>query len=179
MAFPTASPRLVVFPSELGWFALVGAGEAVCRVSFGHRTPDRAVAALGHELVAAATRAPWNRDLVERLEAYAAGDPADFRDVPIAEGYLSPFGRRVIRRCRRIPYAETLSYGELAAAVGSPRAARPVGNWIAANRTPLIVPCHRVVAAHGRIGGFSAPGGSQTKRRLLSMESRARSTRSS
>jgi len=163
-------PRLVVFPSELGWIALVGAGDVLCRLSFGHRGPDAAVAALGHELAEAAVEGAWNPGLIERLRAYAAGEPVDFDDVAIDERHLSPFGRRVVRRCRRIPYGRTMSYGELAAAAGSPRAARAVGNCMAANRTPLVVPCHRVVAAHGRLGRFSAPGGTRTKRRLLAME---------
>jgi len=173
MASPPAEPRLVVFPSELGWIALVGAGETLCRLSFGHRSRDAAVAALGTELAAAARRAAWNPDLVERLRAYAAGEPVDFSEVAVDGRDLSPFARRVMRGCRRIPYGGTLSYGELAGAAGSPRAARAVGNCMAANRTPLVVPCHRVVAAGGRIGAFSAPGGRRTKERLLAMEARS------
>jgi methylated-DNA-[protein]-cysteine S-methyltransferase len=173
MAPPLADLRLSVFSSELGWIALVGAGDVLCRLSFGHRAPDAAVAALEPELGAAAIRAAWNPELVDRLKAYAAGEPVDFGDVVIDERHLSPFGRRVIRRCRRIPYGRTMSYGELAAAAGSPRAARAVGNCMAGNRTPLVVPCHRVVAAQGRLGRFSAPGGTRTKRRLLAMEGRA------
>jgi len=172
MGTPPTDPRLTVFPSELGWIAMVGAGDVLCRLSFGHRGPDVAVAALGPEL--AAVEGEWNPGLIDRLQAYAAGEPVDFGDVAIDQRHLSPFGRRVIRRCRRIPYGRTVSYAELAAAAGSPRAARAVGNCMAANRTPLVVPCHRVVAAGGRLGRFSAPGGTRTKRRLLEMETRRR-----
>jgi len=171
---PPTDPRLAVFPSELGWIALVGAGELLCRLSFGHRGPDAAVAALGPGLVEAAVEAAvegeWEPGLIDRLRAYAAGEPVDFGDVAIDQRHLSPFARRVIHCCRRIPYGRTMSYGDLAAAAGSPRAARAVGNCMAGNRTPLVVPCHRVVAAHGRLGRFSAPGGTRTKRRLLAME---------
>ena len=86
-------------------------------------------------------------------------------------GWTTEFQRRVIRRCRRIPYGKTATYGQIASAAGSPGAARAVGSCMAANRFPLIVPCHRVVRSGGGIGAFSAPGGTRTKRRLLAMES--------
>jgi methylated-DNA-[protein]-cysteine S-methyltransferase len=63
-----------------------------------------------------------------------------------------------------------MTYGELAAKAGSPRAARAVGSCMARNRIPLVIPCHRVVPSGGRLGSFSAPGGSETKRRLIDME---------
>jgi methylated-DNA-[protein]-cysteine S-methyltransferase len=82
----------------------------------------------------------------------------------------SPFYRRVYELTRTIPAGETLSYGELAARAGEPRAARAVGQAMARNPFPLIVPCHRVTAARGGAGGFSAFGGVGTKYRLLRIE---------
>ena len=82
----------------------------------------------------------------------------------------SPFFRRVYELTRAIPAGETVSYGELAARAGEPRAARAVGQAMARNPFPLIVPCHRVTAAHGGDGGFSAFGGVGTKHRLLRIE---------
>ena len=96
----------------------------------------------------------------------------DFSDVPLALDHLTPFGRRVVAACRRIPWGQTRSYGELAAECGSPGAARAVGSVMAKNRYPLIVPCHRVLAAGGELGGYSAPDGLKMKRRLLAMEGR-------
>ena len=110
-------------------------------------------------------------DLVELVGSYAAGEPVDFTHVPIACGHLSTFARRIVRACRRIPYGETVSYGTLAARCGSPGAARAVGRVMASNRYPLVVPCHRVLGAGGRLGGFSAPQGVRMKKRLLDMES--------
>ncbi|MEX1224432.1 MAG: MGMT family protein, partial [Pirellulales bacterium] len=72
--------------------------------------------------------------------------------------------------CRRIPIGQTMSYAELAAVAGSPGAARAVGNIMAGNRVPIIVPCHRVVGSGGSLGGYSSSGGLRTKRRLLSLE---------
>jgi methylated-DNA-[protein]-cysteine S-methyltransferase len=71
---------------------------------------------------------------------------------------------------RRIGYAKSISYGELASLAGAPGAARAVGNIMAKNPLPLVIPCHRVLAAGGRIGGFSAPAGTEMKRHLLRME---------
>jgi methylated-DNA-[protein]-cysteine S-methyltransferase len=82
----------------------------------------------------------------------------------------SPFFRRVYELTRAIPAGQTVSYGELAARAGEPRAARAVGQAMARNPFPLIVPCHRVTAAHGGAGGFSAYGGVGTKHRLLRIE---------
>ena len=108
--------------------------------------------------------------LVRRLQAYAEGEPEDFRDVQVDLDGLSRFRRRVFEACRQIPYGETLSYAELAVRAGFPKAFRAVGNCLAANRVPLIIPCHRVVCSNGQIGRFSAPGGGGMKQRLIQLE---------
>lgn len=161
---------LVVLHSPLGWMALVGQGEVLRQLVFGYASAQAAVAALDQTLVESSTRGTWNPSLVRRLLAYAAGRPTDFSDVQIDPGPLGAFQRRVIQHCRRIPYGKTLSYGQLAAKAGSSRAARAVGNCMAANRMPLVVPCHRVLPASGRPGHFSAPGGVKMKKRLLALE---------
>jgi methylated-DNA-[protein]-cysteine S-methyltransferase len=88
-------------------------------------------------------------------------------------GTTRSFAGRVLEACRRIPFGETMSYADLADAAGSPRAARAVGNVMAANRIPLIIPCHRVVGAGNSLGGYSAPAGLAMKKRLLAMEAAA------
>jgi len=113
-------------------------------------------------------------ELVDMLYRYAEGDAVDFSEVPLALEHLTPFGRRVIAACRAIPWGQTKSYGELAVECDSPGAARAVGSVMAKNRYPLIVPCHRVLAAGGELGGYSAPDGLAMKRRLLAMEAQAR-----
>lgn len=158
--------------SELGWMALIGSGKMLKQLKFGYGSEAAALRSLDPGLLQRAERGPWNEDLVERLLAYAAGEPVDFRDVLVDPGPVSDFRRRVLHHCRRIPHGKTLTYGQLAAKAGSQRAARAVGSCMAANRIPLIVPCHRVVPADGRLGGFSAIGGTATKERLLAMEQR-------
>jgi methylated-DNA-[protein]-cysteine S-methyltransferase len=97
----------------------------------------------------------------------------DFSYVPLALDHLTPFARQVVVACRRISWGLVSSYGELAARCGSPGAARAVGSVMAKNRYPLVVPCHRVLAAGGALGGYSAPDGLRMKRRLLAMERNA------
>ncbi len=160
-----------VFKSSLGWFGVFWRGQAVSRLTFGHRTRKAAIDALGGVPSPVAPEDCPHPQLVTRLQDYAEGRPQDFSDVPVEASHLTPFGRRVMEACRRIPYGSTSSYAALAQAAGSPKAARAVGQSMAANRVPLIVPCHRVVGAGGRLGGFSAPGGVDFKRRLLELES--------
>jgi O-6-methylguanine DNA methyltransferase len=112
-------------------------------------------------------------DVLERLVRFIDGEPVTLDDIPLALDHLSTFQRRVVAACRSIPRGRTSTYGKLAAAAGSSGAARAVGQVMRGNRTPLVVPCHRVVAAGGKLGGFSAPQGLSLKRRLLDLESDA------
>jgi len=162
---------LFVFPSRLKWMAVIAAGTTVKQLTFGHRTAAAAKAALDSRLLAGAIPGDKDSSLVRRLQAYASGTVDDFHDIRIDFGPLSPFRRRVLEQCRRIPYGSTVGYAELAAKAGCPGAARAVGNCMAANRMPLLIPCHRVVCSDGRLGSYSAPGGPETKRRLLALES--------
>ncbi|MBN2474872.1 MAG: methylated-DNA--[protein]-cysteine S-methyltransferase [Pirellulales bacterium] len=171
-----APPILVVAPSRLGWIALIGAGKTLKQLTFGHASSRAAIRALDPGLRAAAEPGDWNAQLVRRLQDYASGQPVDFRDVRIDTQGLTAFQRRVTAQCRKIAYGEVRTYGRLAALAGSPRAARAVGNCMAANRFPLIVPCHRVLPASGRPGAFSAPGSTAMKQRLLAMEAGRRGT---
>jgi methylated-DNA-[protein]-cysteine S-methyltransferase len=110
------------------------------------------------------------QDAIEGIQALLRGEAADLTRVPLDLGDLEPFDRRVYGAARSIRPGRIRTYGELAAQVGEPGEARSVGAAMARNPVPLIVPCHRVVAADGRLGGFSAPGGAATKRRLLEIE---------
>lgn len=169
---PSAEPVLQanLFPSKLGWMAIAGVGVRLDQLTFGHASPDAALAGLEGAAASAARVGEWNARLAKRLQAYAAGGLDDFRDVALDLDRYTAFQRRVIQRCRRIAFGATMTYGELAAAAGSPLAARAVGNCMARNPTPLVVPCHRVVGAGGGLGGYSACDGVRTKLRLLEQE---------
>jgi methylated-DNA-[protein]-cysteine S-methyltransferase len=162
--------QMVSFATDLGWMAVLGAGPAIKQIVFGYPSRAAAIGALDPALAAEAETADAWPELVARLTAYAAGDHVDFSDVLLDLDHLSPFQRRVIKRCRAIGYGQTRSYAALAEASGSARAARAVGNTMASNRFPIVVPCHRVVHADGRIGRYSAPDGQHMKVRLLELE---------
>jgi len=107
----------------------------------------------------------------EQIIAYFERACVNFsRDVPIVLDGLGLFTRRVLTACRDIRFGQTVSYGRLAEIAGKSGAARAVGNALAKNPLPLIIPCHRVVCANGKIGGFSAPGGIILKKRMLELE---------
>jgi methylated-DNA-[protein]-cysteine S-methyltransferase len=102
---------------------------------------------------------------------YFAGEPVDFDAVAIDLGEQEPFFARVYDRVRAISRGETMTYGAVARELGAgPEAARAVGQAMARNPIPLIVPCHRVLAAGSRVHGFSAPGGALAKVRMLEIE---------
>jgi methylated-DNA-[protein]-cysteine S-methyltransferase len=125
--------------------------------------------ALGEEIAPAEAPA-WVREAAALIALHLGGNPQDLSGIPIDMAGISPFFRRVYEVARAIPAGETLSYAELADRAGSPKASRAVGQAMARNPLPVIVPCHRVLAAGGKLGGFSAPGGTATKVRLLALE---------
>ncbi len=113
----------------------------------------------------------WVLAIVERVRRHLAGQPEDFTDVPYAWDTVSDFQRQIYEAALRVKSGRTISYGDLARAIGQgPAAARAVGTALGQNPWPLLVPCHRFVGADGRMTGFSAPGGIQTKLRLLALE---------
>jgi methylated-DNA-[protein]-cysteine S-methyltransferase len=176
----TDSITTCTFPSNLGWMALAARGEQLVRLSIGHPSAAAALAHLeaGDDWAATDRRDLWPAiaDVVDRLQRYAAGEEVAFADVAVDLSHLTAFQQRVVRACRKIARGRTRTYGELAAAAGSPRAARAVGSVMANNRLPIIVPCHRVVGS-GSLGGFSAPEGLCLKERMLVLEGAALKTR--
>jgi methylated-DNA-[protein]-cysteine S-methyltransferase len=114
--------------------------------------------------------AGWIEDVIERIKALLSGHQADLSTVQLDMKRVSEFERRVYDVTRTIPAGQTLTYGQLANRLGEPRMAREVGQALARNPYPIVVPCHRVLAAGGKLGGFSAVGGVATKQRLLSIE---------
>jgi O-6-methylguanine DNA methyltransferase len=108
--------------------------------------------------------------VIEKIRKHLGGDAQDFRDVAVDLDSVTAFFRQVYEATRQIPVGQTRTYGEIAKAAGQPGAAQEVGQAMAKNPVPIIVPCHRVSAAGGKLGGFSAPGGSATKAKLLALE---------
>lgn len=183
------------FRTDLGWMALAWGSAGLTGIVFGYKsesaarqamarstpddvsTPDDASPSqYAHDDMAKIAAAPMTGGelsaTAERLIAFAAGQVDDLLDIPVDLGDIAGFYRQALIGCRQIGYGETITYGELAKAVGSPKAARAVGHAMSKNRWPLVIPCHRVVAAAGKLGGFSNPQGLSIKERLLTLEQR-------
>jgi methylated-DNA-[protein]-cysteine S-methyltransferase len=148
----------MVIETPIGALSVASSGGAVSGVHFGAVADAGPVA--GDPVLAAA---------VDELERYFAGTLTDFA-VPVAAGRGSDFERAVWHEMTLIPYGSTMTYGEIAAAVGDPTAARAVGVACNRNPIPVIVPCHRIVGAGGKLVGFG--GGLPRKRFLLELEAR-------
>lgn len=116
---------------------------------------------------------PRIKSALQSITELLRGRALDLSSIPLDMRGLPPFHQRVYQAARAIPAGTTRSYGELAARIGKPGAARAVGQALGRNPFAIVVPCHRVVAAGGKIGGFSAPGGIQIKQQLLTIEAAA------
>ena len=153
--------------TELGWIGVVVSLAGLRATTLPRKSRDDA---LGEVLaLGASEEAPEGElnGLAERLRRYTRGEAVAFPDA-LDFHSVSPFQRAVWEATRDIPRGQTSSYGELAARVGRPGAARAVGQAMAHNPWPIVVPCHRVVASDGRLGGYG--GGLDMKERLLRLE---------
>jgi len=165
---------LTLFPTDLGTCGLawneVGLTGFQLPESSSEAT-ERKLALRSRSKATGAARPPWVRRLVESVQQHLAGQPQDFSVVPLDWSLVSDFQQAVYRQALTIKPGEKKSYGELARLIGlDSRSARAIGVAMAQNPWPLIVPCHRVVAANGKMTGYSAAGGIRTKTRLLVLE---------
>lgn len=114
---------------------------------------------------------PAIAEAIGMVQRYFAGEQVDFSGLTLDLGEQDDFFMRIYDAARHLGYGQTTTYGALAKELGAgPEAARDVGQAMAKNPVALIIPCHRVLAAGGKIGGFSAPGGSTAKQRMLELE---------
>lgn len=113
---------------------------------------------------------PAVQHAIDGVIALLRGEPRDLTDIAIDDEKIPAFNRKVYAIVRKIPPGKTMTYGQIAESLGDRLLARDVGQAMGENPTPIIMPCHRVLAADGKTGGFSAPGGVNTKLRLLTIE---------
>lgn len=169
------APEYFVFETGFGWMGLMWRGDAIVRLFMAERERgaierraarfDPAARPVDEAALPAAIAAA-----VDGLLRYADGESVDFSSLAVDAGDVGPMREAIYAALRGVGYGETVTYGELAARAGYPGMAREIGEAMGRNPVPVIVPCHRVIAAGGKIGGFSAPGGSRTKERLLALE---------
>lgn len=113
---------------------------------------------------------PSVQSAIDEILALLSGEKRMLHEVVLDDTSVPDFHKRVYELSRNIPPGETLTYGEVAEKLSSPGAARAVGAALGANPWPIVVPCHRILGAGGKTGGFSAPGGATTKMRMLNIE---------
>ena len=164
--------RYALFDTALGCCAIAWSAHGITALQLPEADRDATVARLRRHLPLAIEAAPPPavRSAIEAIVALLLGQPVDLGDVLLDDAGIPDFHRRVYAVARTIAPGTTLTYGEVARRLGEPGAARAVGQALGHNPFAIIVPCHRVLAAAGRIGGFSAVGGSATKRHILTIE---------
>jgi O-6-methylguanine DNA methyltransferase len=109
------------------------------------------------------------REARREIESYLEGRTSTFA-IPVDLSTVTPFQRQVLEEARRVPRGQVATYGQIARRIGRPHAARAIGQALGSNPVPIVVPCHRVLASDGTLGGYSGRGGIRTKRRLLQLE---------
>ena len=155
--------------SPLGPLLLAATPRGLACVSYSEfRSEDETLQRIAARLSPRVIEAPARLDDARRqLDDYFQGRRREF-ELPIDWGLVGDFGRRVLGRTAAIPYGSVATYGEVAREIGSPGAARATGNALGANPMPIVVPCHRVVASGGKMGGYT--GGIERKQLLLTLE---------
>jgi methylated-DNA-[protein]-cysteine S-methyltransferase len=174
MAVPGTSIRssFCLFPTAIGSCAIAWSDRGVTSVWLPEQTDLKTRARVARRFPQALESAPppFVAHAIDGIVALLEGQSRDLTDIPLDFDATPEFNRRVYDVTRTIKPGTTLSYGEVAARLGDPGAARAVGQALGQNPIPIIVPCHRVLAADGGTGGFSAPGGTGTKLQLLAIE---------
>ena len=161
--------RYTIFRTKWGYSGICGTECGLLRTTLAGPAPEKVKALLLKNLPDAEYEKRFFRTAQEQITAYFDGTYINFsKDIPIRLDGFSPFASRVLNACRDISFGQTVTYSRLAEKASG--AARAVGNVLAKNPLPLIIPCHRVICANGKIGGFSAPGGIKLKTKLLKHE---------
>lgn len=166
--------RTTLFSTSTGWIATAWSKAGLQALALPQPSPGEAMTALAGELNKCLSNLPVPSPpqspaavLEEEIHRYFAGENVTFSTIIDFSGYTT-FQKLVLEQVRSIPYGEVRTYGQVSLQAGLPKGARAVGGVMRANRTPLVIPCHRVLAAGGKLGGYS--GGLDMKRYLLKLE---------
>jgi methylated-DNA-[protein]-cysteine S-methyltransferase len=168
--------KYTIFQTKWGYFGLSGTELGLCRSCLPmpehQKIKDQLLGIeAGSDTPSAQYCKAFFKPLQEQIKAYFKGQCVDFNiDMPVILDGLSPFVRSVLAACRGIGFGRTTSYLSLAKKLGRPDAARAVGNALAKNPLPIIIPCHRIIRSDGNLGGFSADGGKDLKAKLIKHE---------
>ena len=168
----TDSQGLTLFETAIGHCGLAWGERGIVGVQLPQASEARTRERLAKRFPRARAEPPPPHiaEIAAAITELLTGEPVDLTGVVLDETGLPDFDRAAYAIARAVPPGQTITYGEIAARIGDPHAARAVGRAMGANPFPIIMPCHRVLGADGRMGGFSAAGGIVTKARLLSIE---------
>ncbi len=164
--------HFTIFDTAVGRCAVLWRGDALTGVllpSSNDEAMRRAIQKRAPGAVEEATPS-FVEDAIDRIKRLCDGEAVTFEGVPLDRGAIEPFANSIYDILLRVAPGETTTYGAIAEELGDKTLSRAVGAALGANPFPIIIPCHRVTAAGGKIGGFTAPGGTDTKRRLLDIE---------
>jgi methylated-DNA-[protein]-cysteine S-methyltransferase len=161
-----------LFETSIGWAGLAWGENGLVAAHLPEAAPDGARRSFLRRFPDAVESPPpaYVLNAIEGVTDLLRGKPVDLLDVPIDVARVPEFNARVYEIARAIPPGQTLTYGEIAVKLGDKLLARDVGAALGKNPWPIVVPCHRVTAAGGKLGGFSARGGVNTKVKLLAIE---------
>ena len=164
----------VIFNTAIGWVGVLGSTKGLVHITLPQKSKQDSINILGSKLEQAELSYNHFKDITVRLKAYFSGREVEFRDKLDLSG-ATRFQNEVWQAVKCIPYGETRSYSWVARQINRPNASRAVGQAVGRNPLPIVIPCHRVVANGGGIGGFG--GGLDMKRYLLRLEAESRKER--
>jgi methylated-DNA-[protein]-cysteine S-methyltransferase len=168
-----ATQEYLIFETAGGFCGIAWSNAGITRFQLPARSAEATERNLLRRLQGAQPGSPTKEvlEIVAAVQRYFEGEQVDFSDIRLVLDDQDDFFRRIYAATRQVVWGHTTTYGTLAKEVGAgPEAARDVGQAMAKNPVPLLIPCHRVLSAGGKVGGFSAPGGSVAKIRMLELE---------
>jgi methylated-DNA-[protein]-cysteine S-methyltransferase len=163
---------IAIFETPIGACGIAWSDKGIAGLQLPEANADLTRARMRRRWTGAVESAPPTdvQRAIDRVLALLAGGAVDLGDIPLDLAAAPDFHRKVYDVARTIPPGQTMTYGEIAKKLGVPHESREVGQALGRNPIAIIVPCHRVLAADGKMGGFSANGGVATKRRILEIE---------
>ena len=165
-----AAAHTIMFPSTLGSLGLAWTSGGICAVELPRASEELLALRMGDHGEPAGEVPDFIQQAVSRMQRHLEGASDGLAGIKLDLSTCPPFARKAYTAARRIKPGRTITYAELARRCGSPGGARAAGRAMATNPVPLVVPCHRVLAADGGLGGFSSHGGTSTKLRMLTVE---------
>lgn len=169
----TRQLKYAVFNTKWGFFGLIGTEKILLRTHLPISSRKKLKSRLLKNLESVQFDPDYLVSLQQQITSYFEGNCVNFNSsVRLDLDTFTPFTQTVLKACRKIEFGQTTTYGQLAKLSGHPKAARAIGQVMAKNPMPLIIPCHRIIRSDGKCGGFSATGGTKLKMNLLMHEKR-------